>query len=289
MPEIKLQAKINKYNNVQLFYNVEQAFPDLDQLHAQFMVLDYRALRRGLPDIAATRQETYSFTYSLGNLLEGYLLNCSFAFLQRSPEYDFLQNISESVFASTVIPIAAKKLFFANIQYDQLLPAISSNLKFSFNYDISDSQNEANDTGLRNIRNIGQSYGFQYASFFKFWLNTRIGLKYYRNSSNVQATNFFAQNKNDIYSGFVDVVCDLPKSIKLVSTLEYWTIDNEAYYFVDVDMRRAISDKLTISLIGKNLLNYQNFRQVYVSDVGISARSLRMLPAFLMLQMSYNF
>ncbi|MGH2666479.1 MAG: hypothetical protein ACRDEC_11775 [Flavobacterium sp.] len=66
--------------------------------------------------------------------------------------------------------------------------------------------------------------------------------------------------------------------------------DNNRYYFLDLESKYTVKDnKLSFSLLGKNLLNTKKFTEYYVSDISVSLTEYKLLSRYVLLKIDYRF
>lgn len=283
-PKITAEWELNPTNRIHSFFKYESKTPSLANVQNGYVLTQYNRFSKGLEKIEPLNSSTFFLNYTLGNILSVFYANTSFMYIKN---YDYLGSksvITQDYSLNELIRLKDKD--FINFQTDSniFLSPIASNAKVKLGYNKQNFENRVNGD-LQNVHALTFNYGAELRSAFAGSFNFHIGTEWFNSISKTSTKQESKKNHS-----FLDVVHEPVDNLilSLNSSMYHFSDfdpDNDTYYFMDFEAKYPIiKNKLSISIIGKNLLNTRIFRDVYISDTGIFKSEYHLLPRFLLLK-----
>ena len=105
-----------------------------------------------------------------------------------------------------------------------------------------------------------------------------------------------ASLKNEFtnHVAFMDVLFRINRNSNVQLQSERYIFGNtgtdKVYYFLDVEWKYTIKpNKFTISMVGKNLLDTNQFKVAAITDVSVLTTEYNLLPRYVLLKGEYRF
>ncbi|MBA5791576.1 carboxypeptidase regulatory-like domain-containing protein [Flavobacterium sp. xlx-214] len=256
-----------------------------------YLLTSSRSFSKGLGAFKLTDYQMANLGYSIRHYLNRYRFSFNLNYSKQSNVLSSRSLIEQNSSLSEKVFIKGGDTFGASFSSNFYFRKLKSNVKLEGSYSMSISFNEVNNSGLRKNNFNNQRYNFEWRTNFKIPFNFHIGTEW--TFSEVKAPNY----KNNYTNGFsfLDVFYKVDERIDVKAVTEYYYFDslekNQRHHaFLDVEATYKLKgDKWTLGLRGNNLLNKQNFTTYYVSDIGYSSTSYRLMPRFVLLSAKYRF
>lgn len=288
-PKLTIDWELNKTNRIISFFKYESNNPSLQNVQNGYVLAQYNKFSKGLLDIRPLKSSTFFLNYTLGTILSVFYANTSFIYVKN---YEYLG--SKSFFKpnySLNELIHLKDKEFINFQTDSniYLQSLASNVKIKVGYNKQNFENNVNGK-LRKVNASIFNYGAELRSAFTGPFNFHIGTEWF--NSAYKAT---INQKNTRNRSFLDLVYQPVENLNFtLFTSRYYFSDldkdNNTYYFMDFEgICQIIKNRLSLSLVGKNLLNIRTFRNIDIDDTGIFKSEYRLLPRFFIIKATIRF
>lgn len=289
-PSLNSALKINDKNKIVLSTSLSRRNAGITEVYDNFALTGFRNFSRGTGSFNQLDASSVSLVYTLGNWSDRFFAN---AFVTYTKSFDFFSTssqINQDFTLSETVLFKDQELLSANLNVDNYLTFINSNLKGTFSYTSLGFQNIVNDSPIREITSNTYSYGAELRSGFSGLFNYHIGSTW--RTSSIRSEGFennFTNNKS-----FVDLFFVLSKKLNFTVASERYFFGNletdNTYYFADLTGRYDFKkNKLSLSLSGKNLFNTEIFREFSINDLGSSTTEYRLLPRYVLLKLTYRF
>lgn len=283
-PKITVDWELNKTNRILSFFKYESKNPSLRSVQNGYVLIQYNRFSKGLENIEPLRSSTFYLNYTLGTILSVFYANTSFIYVKN---YDYLGSksvITPDYTLNELIRLKDKDFISFQTDSNIYLQWLASNIKLKLGYNKQNFQNSVNGN-LRKVSSSTFNYGGELRSAFIGPLNFHVGTEWF--NSEYKTT---IKQKNITNRTFLDIVYQpLEKlNLSLNSSRNYFSNldkDNDTYYFMDFEGKyQIIKNRLSLSLVGKNLLNTKTFRNINIDDTGIFKSEYQLLPRFLLLK-----
>lgn len=283
-PKITADWQLNKNHRFLSFFKYEKKNPSMKEVQNGYLLTQYNRFSKGLENIEPLESSTFFLNYTLGNILSVFYANTSFIYVKN---YDYLGSksvITPDYSLNELIRLKDKE--FINLQTDAniYLQSLSSNLKMKLGYNKQDFENNVNGD-LRNVNASTLNYGGELRSAFIASFNFHIGTEWFNSIYKTSIKQEGTRNRSFldiVYEPMENLIFSLNSSRYYFSDLDR---DNDTYYFMDFEGKyQVVKNRLSLSIVGKNLLNTRTFRDVNVSDTGIFKSEYQLLPRFFLLK-----
>ncbi len=164
------------------------------------------------------------------------------------------------------------------------IQSLASNLKIKLGYNKQNFENIVNGD-LRTVITSTFKYGGEVRSAFNGPFNFHVGTEYL-NSIYKSSTKQESKRKRSFLDVVYRPVDNLTFSVK--SSQYYFSDldrDNDTYCFMDFEGKiQIIKNRLSLSIVGKNLLDTKVFRDITIDDTGIFITEYELVPRFFLLK-----
>lgn len=288
-PKITAEWELNKTNRILSFFKYENRNPSLANVQNGYVLTQYNRFSKGLENIDPLKSSTFFLNYTLGNILSVFYANTSFMYIKNHEYLGSKSIIRQDYSLNELIRLKDKE--FINLQIDAniYLQSLSSNLKIKLGYNKQNFENSVNGD-LRKVNASIFNYGGEWRSAFTGPFNFHIGAEWFNSIYKTSIEQESTRNRS-----FLDIVYEPLENLvfSLNSSRYYFTDldrDNDTYYFMDFEGKyQLIKNRLSLSLVGKNLGNTRTFRNINVSDTGIFISEYKLLPRFFLLKANIRF
>ncbi len=289
-PRINLDWEINKINNIYLSYSINTSNTKIIDIYNGYVLTNFRNFSKGINSFNQLTSSNIRFKYQFGNWSDKFFANTSIIYNKNFDFYSRNSIVKQNYSQSERIVVRGKESLIFFIDINRYFKIISSNLKIDFIYSKSNYKNQINNSDLREIKSTNYNIGFELRSGFQGVFNYHFGTKWIVNEIKSTIYNSFTNN-----SSFLDLSFYLNKKFDVqIQTERYFfgnvSDENNIYYFADLEARYKLKkNKLTLSLLGKNLFDTNTFKTFSISDISTSTTEYRLLPRYVLLKMEYRF
>lgn len=256
-----------------------------------YLLTSSRSFSKGLGAFKLTDSQMANLGYSIRHYLNRYRFSLNINYSKQSNVLSSRSLIEQNSALSESVFIKGGDTYGINLSSNFYFRKLKSNVKIESSYSVSTSFNEINNSGLRKNNYGTQRYNFEWRSNFKTAFNFHLGTEWTR--SKVTSPDFENSYTNGF--SFLDLFYKIDERLDIKAVTEYYyfgSLDKNQrnHAFLDLEASYKLKgDKWTLGLRGNNLLNKQNFTTYYVSDIGYSSTSYRLMPRYLLLTAKYRF
>lgn len=289
-PSLGLDWKINKKNRLKTSYSFNNTNAGILDVYNNFVLTGSRSFIAGTGGFNQLESSTFILNYELGNWTDRFFAN---TYLIYSKNHDFISTssiIEQNYSLSEKLLFKDREILSLSSNMDLYLRPIHSNLKLDLGYVQSNYKNIVNNSSVREINSQNYSYGLELRSGFSGFFNYHLGTKW---TTSTIDTETFSNSFTDNLS-FLDLSFFFNDRFETQIKGERYNFGNlqedNNYYFLDINATYHLKlNKVTLSLIARNLFNTETFRNFSISDIGTSTTSYRLLPRFAVLKLKYRF
>ncbi len=283
-PKITADWELNNNNRITSFFKYENKMPSLSNVQDGFVLAQYNTFSKGLQNIDPLDTSTLFINYTQGNILSTFYANTSLIYVKNQDYLGFKSEFTPNYTLNELIRLKDRE--FINIQTDLnvFLKFLASNAKIKLGYNKQNFENIVNGN-LRQVDASTYNYGGELRSAFTGPFNFHIGTEWF---NSVYETTI--KQKNTRNRSFLDLVYQPVENLNFtLNASRYYFSDldknNDTYYFMDFEGKyQIIKNRLSLSLVGKNLFNIRTFRNVNIDDTGIFKTEYQLLPRFFLLK-----
>ena len=256
-----------------------------------YLLTSSRSFSRGLGSFKLTDYQIANMGYSIRHYLNRYRFSLNINYSKQSNMLASRSLIEQNSSLSESVFIKGGERYGARLASNFYLRKLKSNLKIESNYSIATSFNEINNSGLRKNQYQTQQYNVEWRTNFKSAFNFHLGTEW--TQSKVTSPDF----KNSYTNGFsfLDLFYKIDERLDIKAVTEHYYFGNLSenqrnHVFLDLEATYKFKeDKWTLRLRANNLFNKQNFTSYYVSDLGYSSTSYRLMSRYVLLSAKYRF
>lgn len=290
LPKIGLDWVINNKNKITTSYLYNTTNASVLDLYPGYVQTGYRSFTKGFEEFNQLNSSNASLNYNYGNWGDKFFVN---TFIVYSKNYNFFSTNSTiaqnySLIDKIIIKDRESLMMFSN--FDYYFKSIKTNFKANFGVTKINFKNIVNNSTLREIKNLKNTYEFELRSGFRSFFNYHIGTKWDFNQVKNTIVNSYTNNVS-----FLDLSFMFSDKFNIQLQSERYYFSNlsknyNKYYFLDLETCYVIKEnKLTFFLSGNNLFNTKTLRDYSISDIEISQTEYKLMPRYILLKMEYRF
>lgn len=288
VPMVGLEWQINKTNKLTATYRYSFNNSGINDVYPAFTFADFRTINRGIGDFNQMNTSAMLINYRLGNWGDNFFMNATTAY-KYDKNFISTDNFLQPDFvAQSKIVLGNRSVFSTMLNADRFIKAISSNIKGKFSFDDSEYKSRIN--GLAITTNaLSYNYGFEMRTAFSGFFNFNIGRSWSYNKIKSTFDNSFRNNMT-----FLDFDFIFKNDLSFRTQAEFYQFENmntvNKQLFIDAEIRYVyLPNKLTLFLIGRNLLNRKSYTELTNQDISVSTWQYRLVPRIVNLKIDYRF
>ena len=288
-PLLKLEWKIKKHEIISSYsYNATNA--SIINSYNNYILTGSNNFEKGLVDFNSLTASTAFVKYTFGNWDDRLFINTLILYNNNHKFISTNTYIYENYTTAESISINNRDLLNISSTIDCYVNFLKSNLKLDIGFIKTNYKTVVNNIYQQNVISTNYNYGLELRSGFKGKFNYHIGTKW--KNGTVEISD---KTKYTTLFSFADLYLALNKKFTVQMKLERSYFDhldsnNNTYYFLDFNAKyNIIENKLTFSLLGKNLTNTKYYKNYSLNDLGSISTEYRLLPRSLMFKLEYRF
>lgn len=284
-PLIRLSISKTVLGNFGFSYGFKNNLLESQYLNENYIRLNYRTFSRGLKEINQTGHHNLVFYYTFNNYKKQFLINSYLSYNISNKSLSSKNLINENFNINQFIITDDRRNTNYNLGITRYSKKLSTSFKFSTTQNWSEYPLTINGVNSKS-NNYNASYRVQGTTYFKFFLNFKFFLlyNYSKGDFNNQTTT------NDYIEGYLNTVLKLSKQWLIQSSNNYYLINKKYYLFTNMMVHFNPKDsRFSYRLTGSNLLNLNEFSDVYISEFQRNESRYRVLPRYFLLNIRYRF
>lgn len=290
-PSLSFNWELTPVQNISASYHLNFRNTSFVEVNDTYLLKSSRSFSKGLGEFRLTDNQMANVGYNIRHYLNRYRFSLNLNYSTQSRVLSSRSSIEQNSSLSEAIFIQGGENYGVNFSSNFYLRKIKSNIKFDTRYNQNISYNEVNNSGLR--KNIFHSniYNLEWRTSFRTPFNFHIGTEW--TTSKVQSPDFTNSFTNGF--SFLDLFYKVGERFDLKAVTEHYYFgnldaDQRNHLFLDFHATYKLKgEKWTVGISGNNLFNKQHFTTFYVSDIGYSSNTYRLMPRYLLLTAKYRF
>lgn len=289
-PNLGLDWQLNLKNKISISYLYNTNNVGVIDVSNQFINSSLHVFSKGVGTFNQLDASSIILNYTYGGWTDKFFAN---TFLFFTKNHTFLSTntlVSKYYIQSEKILVKDRSYFIFQSNIDRFLNPISSNIKLNIEFSRYNYKNQINSMPLRDVTSFSIKYGVEIRSAFKGFFNYNLGTKW--NSSAVQSSIYIKSINN---LSFIDFNCVFNDKINASIRSEAYYFGgldfrSNKYYFMDIEANYTLKkNRLTFSLILKNIFNNEKFRNYSVTDISTTLQEYNLMPRFILFKAGFRF
>lgn len=289
-PKVKFQWNPTSAHQLFASYSYKRTNTHLLDLADNYIQTGYRGFQKGYQHFEQLDSDQYSIGYRFKSHDQLFFFNANYSYHNL---LDFISSSSlqsEQVFQSQKIILHDGKNSTIRATSDYFWYEIKHNFRLITSYSAARFKNQVNSETLRNIDTEQTQIEIILNSSFKSVFNYRLG----------SAWNYFMQKvdqelKNRDQKAFAEFTLNFTNKSYIKTKLDYYYFGilekgSNTYTFLDFEAHYPlIENKLSIGLIGNNLLDTDYFRNLHISEMSTTETQNQLIGRYVLLKLEYRF
>ena len=288
-PKLGLDWDINKNHKLSATYSYNSNNASILDVYDSFLLKGYRNFSKGTGSFDQLNATNINLNYRLGNPTDRFFAYTNLSYIKNHDFFSTNSLIRPNFSQTTKVLFKDREMWNANVNADNYVSFISTNIKASAGFSQSNYLNIVN-SNLRRVDYYNYNYGIELRSGFNGIFNFNLGSTWQHNTVSAGVENSFTNN-----TSFLDLIFVVNKNLNFDINAERYFFGNlsnnsNVYNFLDFEGRYTFKkNKLSLSLEGHNLTSTQSFQNISISDISTTRTEIRLLPRFLLLKLDFRF
>lgn len=291
-PGLKIDWRMKA--NQHLVFGFSSAYQEYDvtSMHRNYILLDGRTASKGTGKVGDTRFTTWTMRYQHG-AVGGDHQFVILTYLVNYPRFlSAHHHVITHYVLSEALVVENPYVFSLHATYDYFIRPLSSNIRLDVKSTRSLSKNKINHSPLNEFLSSSHSWKLELRSGFKGVFNFHLGTLLQKTGMRLDryTTRTFLAGE-----GFADLIFRIGNrlSVDLESEWHYsYPVAGISHQWSMVDVNvhyRLMEDRLTLMLVGRNLLNAQKSRSGAFGETGYSMTSTDLVPGMVLIKAMVRF
>lgn len=251
-----------------------------------------RLLRSNTPALALQKTFNASSFFMINDLYSQFQLNLGLSYAKNMGNYFSNIFIQEQLTKINYFYLNENSnLLSGNFRIQKYFSSVESTIRFQTNVSSLQYKNMVNQSDLRNNRMTSINSELFFKTAFDTDVNFENVIWYNHNVSSADGGNQFT---NNAVNHTFKTIFKPNKQLFFIASSDYFLPNiqnkNQDFLFLDASVKYSPKGKpFYFSLVGKNLLNENTFKQFEVNDYSSSIYQSTLLSRYILLNVSYNF
>ena len=278
------------FNAASIVYSYDKKYLSLNDIYVNYILTDYRTLTSGSINNELISSHILLGNYVFSNFYRQFLIYTNLLCIIND------KAIGSQIFVDNTNTLVDKHLISGNENYiisagvNKYIPLIYSTIKLKTDFSWYKYSNMINDFELRKNLSFSSNYKLSLKTAFNSFFNLEAKTDFIYTKFETNASSEIIDNSD------VDVKMNLIFRVKdklimnIINETLFYNLDNcQEYYFLDFDIKYVLKkNKLSLKLIGRNLLNNTNLSRNNISDYYLRVESFGLLPRHIILVLKYR-
>ena len=285
-PNLNIDWKINKDNKIKAIFSYNTNNGDITTVYNKYLLASPRNFQKAYGDFNYLNALSCLTHYQYGSWSERLFINL-YAIYKK--DYNYMSNnyfLYKDFTQSQNILIKNRELLNFSTDADIYLKSVKANLKIKLGFSGVSYSDKLNNV-VRDVNLNNYSATIEFRSVFKSMFNYHIGTTLSNNILKVNDSKSYVNNVS-----FLDLYFKINKKLKIKASSEVYYFDDfdkfNTYVFVDANIKYKLNKKVSLALIGRNLMNTKTFSNFYYVETGSFSTRYDILPRFVLFQVQYR-
>ncbi|MEJ5993686.1 hypothetical protein WG904_04570 [Pedobacter sp. Du54] len=287
-PSINVQYKLRKYDKFSLSGSYDSFLPELTDMYQNYILVDNKSISKGIYQKSVIGKYSLVSSFIHADLFNQFIYFLNFIYFKNSKSYGNSLKINPQYIINNraIFPGVGNYILAGGVS--KYLPFLNSTLKYNHSLSGYEFFGQVNSLAIKSYSIFNSSQLVDIKSGFDGWFDFEAGLKY--NTIKFRLTHTKNQHAQ-LYSNLI-----LKPANKLFFSLSsemYFnnlnSINEQCYYFLDVNARYKFNKKATLKVVGENITDNRTFKTKIINQFSISTDRYSVLPATLLFEFSYRF
>lgn len=290
-PSLNAKWELNSTNSITSSYLLNFQNTSNSEVNNTYLLTSSRGFTKGLGEFNLTDFQMANLSYNIRHYLNRYRFSLVLNYRTQNKVVATRSTIEQNSALAERMLLKGGKSYGIGLNSNFTIKSLESIIFFEAGYSRGTYYNEVNNSGLRENNTERKNIKLGWRSTFHSFFNFHAGGEWLFNK--VETSDF----TSDFVNGFnyLDLFFELNEHFNAKIVSEHYYFGNlpqnqRNHYFVDFETSYKFKgDKYTLSVRGNNLLNKTEFSTFYVSDLGYSTTSYRLIPRFFLASFKVRF
>ena len=289
-PKVNAEWIIDKKNTLSFNYSYNTSQSKVKDVYNNYVNTSFRRFLKGTGNFNLLNSSQLSLNYEFGNPNDNFLMRSNFSITNMYDYFSTNTVINRNYSQSNKVLFKDRIVYSTSQEFEYYLAKFSTNLRVGFEHNRSSFKNLLNNSILRNIRTQNYKYKIELRSAFgNDFFDYHVGIDINNSRIKSSVNNTFQTN-----TSFLNLYFNIGKRLNLDINSTFYDLNSEfsnsTIFFLDFKIKyKLLKEKITVGLIGKNLLNNKKYEEVNITDNFYSVQSYELLPRYVLLRFDYNF
>lgn len=291
-PNFYVNKEITPFLKTSLSAGLNNSFGDIDRLYYGYILNNYRSIQRYDSPLAETFRQDYSWRFSYRNPLNSIFANASYSLgiTNSNLLYSNMFNETGATIFEAVERENTSTSHFFNLGASKYFSKLNTTLSLGSTFSISDGEQLLNGEVIEVI-NRNLQFDFEVNTEITSWLSTEYNTEFSFFNTQLEDREF---DKITTQQHFWDVTIYPADNQYFAISSELYTNsisgENSSNYFLNFIYQYTFSEKdLDLNIHWKNVLNTEEFVNVYNTDFSYVQSTYRLRPSQVLVGLIFSF
>lgn len=260
----------------------------ITEMLPNYFSVDPRYLSRGVGNFVYLKNSGGTLRYSYGDWSDRLFVNVSGSYKNYNQYLSNILILKQDYTVAKSIIYKDRKDYILSGELDYFLKKIKSNLKLTFGKSVSYYQTTGENNLPNDISASVQNIGLNLKSGWKRNFNYTIGVI-------LNDAKLKQETKQQIKSqqAFVEINLRIGDKFDIMASHNHYSFgkyfsDLGSNHFLNSKINYQLSKSTSLSLIGNNLLNQNNYQESIIAETATNSTQYKLLPRYVMLELKFS-
>ncbi len=279
-PEVSLQFKVARFQDIDLKYNYKNVFTKPIDYYAQPILVDIRTINVGMGQLNNFRVHNVNFNYSNNEFSDDYL---SFNLSAAAHYYDgglITNNFFENtIYYAQKMAYKGSSDYSATVSFQKTLLFLSSKFSISYTPSLNHYYNKV-DAQISDYSSFTNFISTGFTTGFKLPVNFTFDFQFQNTTTRLGKNKI---NQQDQYKYGIQSRYKLNEKLFSLINLNIYKIGDNNYKLLNTELQyKPLKGIFSYSILGKNLTNIKEINNFFVNNVSESKSSTGILGRYIL-------
>ena len=285
-PSIYFNINKTGFGNFSLSFSESNSLPEINQLTANFLLIDYRNFLQGTTFQKSLKNQITGFNYSYYHDIKRFSINTNIFYSNSKSIFNTSSNLTKDFNFNSYIQTIGGDSFNFNFSFVNYIRKLKLASKIeTLNIWIATPLN-INSNELSNAKTYSNSIKYSATTYFKIPINFDFGFLYHYSNSDFQGI----KTNNTTKDAFLNINYKVTKSILAESNNSIYFLNNQTYSFNNLVVNYTPQEsKFSYRIMLNNLTNENQYTYISINNYSYYQSIIQLVPRYVLGNIKYRF
>lgn len=285
-PSIYFNINKTGFGNFSLSFSESNSLPEINQLTANFLLIDYRNFLQGTTFQKSLKNQITGFNYSYYHDIKRFSINTNIFYSNSKSIFNTSSNLTKDFNFNSYIQTIGGDSFNFNFSFVNYIRKLKLASKIeTLNIWIATPLN-INSNELSNAKTYSNSIKYSATTYFRIPINFDFGFLYHYSNSDFQGI----KTNNTTKDAFLNINYKVTKSILAESNNSIYFLNNQTYSFNNLVVNYTPQEsKFSYRIMLNNLTNENQYTYISINNYSYYQSIIQLVPRYVLGNIKYRF